>query len=437
MDNMIKKYFNNNAFLFSFASDYTTNYLNSINEKPVSSLLAPVTLALFCYYIYVYVRKFYPICVNCWFCNANFKVPFEDRFEYTCVECKQFNGFKNDGSYSKIIPEQHDHRYNKSIFTELQDSPTESKNGLCHKCNIVQELKVKQLASFTPTNEKYFDKEIEIFKKNLEKTLTLCSKCNLYKNKILSIQEQRYNLKSIRMNNRTYMQNVLAWPNICSLCLSFIIFLLSSCPENNLIDWIDRFEDTLVVPHNIITITRLIGMACLCGILCQVYQYSIAVDILSIMVLILWSLLFTVNNFEILKRFQIELLVSIFIILLSAVSIIINLAKKQNIRQTSIKLEDEPYQFSTSYIDTSKKCMSPKTQLRENRFLPGSSNQFIVRLPKFKVARVLNEKIFLEAISKPIQYTTRDEYDYDLNAQYMTSRHNVKMDLSKIVMIQK
>lgn len=68
--------------------------------------------------------------------------------------------------------------------------------------------------------------------------------------------------------------------------------------------------------------------------------------------------------------------------------------------------------------------MSPKTQLRENHFLPGSSNEFIVRLPKFKVARVLNEKIFLEAISKPIQYTTRDEYDYDLDAEYMTSRLN-------------
>lgn len=68
--------------------------------------------------------------------------------------------------------------------------------------------------------------------------------------------------------------------------------------------------------------------------------------------------------------------------------------------------------------------MSPNTQLRKNRFLPGSSNQFIVRLPKFKVARVLNEKIFLEAIPKSVQYTTRDEYDYDIDPRYMTSRHN-------------
>lgn len=68
--------------------------------------------------------------------------------------------------------------------------------------------------------------------------------------------------------------------------------------------------------------------------------------------------------------------------------------------------------------------MSPKSQLRETHFLPGSSNQFIVRLPKFKVARVLNENIYLEAIPKSIQYTTRDEYDYDIDARYMASRHN-------------
>lgn len=100
------------------------------------------------------------------------------------------------------------------------------------------------------------------------------------------------------------MQNVKVWPNFCSLCLSFIVFLLSSCPENYFNDWISRFENTLVVRHNFITITRSIGMASLCGILCQVYQYSRKVDILSIVVLVLWSLLFTVNNFEILIPFQ-------------------------------------------------------------------------------------------------------------------------------------
>lgn len=63
--------------------------------------------------------------------------------------------------------------------------------------------------------------------------------------------------------------------------------------------------------------------------------------------------------------------------------------------------------------------MSPKSQL-----ITGPTNEFIVRLPKFKVARVLNKKIFLEAIPESVQYTTRDEYDYDIDTQYMISRNN-------------
>lgn len=110
---LFKEYFNH-TYIFSFGkilslhkyllmnviiniflvSDYASNYLNFVNEKPVSSVLAPITLTLFCYYIYIYIRKFYPIYVNCWFCNVNFKVAFEDRFEYVCIECGQFNGFK-------------------------------------------------------------------------------------------------------------------------------------------------------------------------------------------------------------------------------------------------------------------------------------------------------------------------------------------------------
>lgn len=41
-----------------------------------------------------------------------------------------------------------------------------------------------------------------IYREHLEATLKLCSRCNQYTQKILSIQEKRYNLNSVRMNNR-------------------------------------------------------------------------------------------------------------------------------------------------------------------------------------------------------------------------------------------
>lgn len=40
------------------------------------------------------------------------------------------------------------------------------------------------------------------YRENIEATSKLCYKCNQYVNKILSLQEQRYNLSSIRMNNQ-------------------------------------------------------------------------------------------------------------------------------------------------------------------------------------------------------------------------------------------
>ncbi|XP_025423896.1 uncharacterized protein LOC112693165 isoform X2 [Sipha flava] len=432
-----KKYLNNTA-LFSIVSDYITNYVNFINEKPLSFVLAPLTLTIFCYYIYVYIRKFYPIYVNCWFCNANFKVAFEDRFEYTCIECEQFNGFKKDGSYSKIIPEQHDQRLNRTVFTVIQNNVKESKNGLCHTCNIIQEMKIKQLAAFTPINEKNFDREIEIFKENLEETLKLCSKCYIFSKKILSLQEQRYSLKSTRINKQD-IRDVSDWPNVCSLFLSTIVLLLSSSAKNYLSDWTANFIDTSIFDNSVVIVSYSIGMASLGGILCQVYHCLTTMDKLSGIIMLLWSILFVINNFEIFINFKPKLLVSVFIVLLSSTSILKNLTRKQKIRQTSIKLEDETYEFPTAnYYDISKNSVSPKTQLRENHFLPGStSNQFIVRLPKFKVARVFNEKIFLEAIPTSVQYTTRDEYDCDINTQYITSRQNVQMDRVKTAMNQK
>ncbi|CAI6346746.1 unnamed protein product [Macrosiphum euphorbiae] len=435
---LLKKYFNNDS-LFPFVSDYVTNYFNYINEKPVPSVLAPITITLFCYYVYIYVRKFYPIYVNCWFCNANFKVAFEDRFEFLCIECGQFNGFKEDGSYNKLIPEQHDQRYNQAVFSVIQEDVKENKNGLCHKCNIIQEMKVKQLACFVPTRERNFDREIEKFKENLEATLKLCSKCNQFTQKVLSLQEQRYNLRSTKINNNQKgMHYVGVWPDICSLSLSFIVLLFSSGVENYMGNWAAQHLDPLISQNSAVTLTRSIGMISLGGTSCQVYHCLSTLDILSAITMFLWSLLCVINNFEHFEHLKPKLLISAIIVFLSSVSVLRYLTKKQKIEQTSIKLEDEKCRINnTNYYDTSKNCMSPKTQLRETHFLPGSSNQFIVRLPKFKVARILNEKIFLEAIPKSIQYTTRDEYDYDIDARYMTSRQNVQMDQIKTVMNQK
>ncbi|XP_050313316.1 transmembrane protein 201 isoform X2 [Anthonomus grandis grandis] len=128
-------------------------------------------------------RNGYP--VNCWFCNYNSKVPFSDRNSFICKSCKQYNGFNRDGSYNRVIEAQHDESLNRRFlqFTSsssqfqrpfLQRSPS---NGLCDRCNHIQELRVQQLANFVPIRD--FDREIEHFQNEIEKAFRLCDGCNL------------------------------------------------------------------------------------------------------------------------------------------------------------------------------------------------------------------------------------------------------------------
>ena len=44
-------------------------------------------------------------------------------------------------------------------------------NGLCHGCNLNQELKIRQLAKFTPVNANREEEELEKYRKYMEREL--------------------------------------------------------------------------------------------------------------------------------------------------------------------------------------------------------------------------------------------------------------------------
>lgn len=100
------------------------------------------------------------------------------------------------------------------------------------------------------------------------------------------------------------MQHVSSWPNICSLCLSVIVFLLSLGAEDYLRDWPTKFIDITIFHNPGITIIRSISTASLCGAICQIYQCLSTMDKLSSVVMLLWASLFAINNFEILTNFK-------------------------------------------------------------------------------------------------------------------------------------
>lgn len=54
---------------------------------------------------------------------------------------------------------------------------TTTQNGLCAPCNLNQELKVQQLAAFEPQHPGRYDREIELYQRQLEHAYRLCSRC--------------------------------------------------------------------------------------------------------------------------------------------------------------------------------------------------------------------------------------------------------------------
>lgn len=86
--------------------------------------------------------------------------------------------------------------------------------------------------------------------------------------------------------------------------LSTIVLLLSSSAKNYLNNWSTKFIDTSTFDNSVVTVSYSIGMASLGGILCQVYHCLITMDKLSAIVMLLWSLLFVINNFQIFINFK-------------------------------------------------------------------------------------------------------------------------------------
>jgi len=94
------------------------------------------------------------------------------------------------------------------------------------------------------------------------------------------------------------MHYVGVWPDICSLSLSFIVFVLSSGVENYLGDWTAQHLDSLISQNSAVTLTRSIGMISLGGTSCQVYHCLSTLNKFSSITMFLWSLLCVINNFE-------------------------------------------------------------------------------------------------------------------------------------------
>ncbi|XP_052227400.1 transmembrane protein 201-like isoform X2 [Dreissena polymorpha] len=134
-------------------------------------------------------RPLFPAYVSCWFCGASTSLPYTQRNSWDCPKCEQYNGFEKDGSYNKAIVAQYDESYNRPINCKKAEF-LGGHDLLCDKCCQNQLLKVKQLANFTPYNEKSYDCEVEAFSAHLEKVYRLCPQCEIRVSEELETQNE-------------------------------------------------------------------------------------------------------------------------------------------------------------------------------------------------------------------------------------------------------
>ncbi|XP_022199116.1 transmembrane protein 201 homolog [Nilaparvata lugens] len=176
---------------------------------PITAALSVVFLILL--KIYLRIREYFPVSVNCWFCCKRSKVPFGDANSWDCKSCNQYNGFLEDGDYNRLIPAQYDELLNvprfasnaREQYSGMRSSPT-----LCANCNSNQQMKIAQLAMFMPFNPNNYDKEIEKYSEQLEKIYGICSSCEATVAEVMKKQNKLYGLKFPNSNKNKPISKV-------------------------------------------------------------------------------------------------------------------------------------------------------------------------------------------------------------------------------------
>lgn len=206
------------------------NFYYSLSDPLTIAVIAVCLLVslLFIKEVAVYVRDTIPWSVKCWFCHFVTHVHYKSLNNWVCPKCDQYNGFSKDGDYNKFIPNQYDSKLNNSIFAQQNITRKLSpKHKLCKRCNLKQELKIQQLASFVPMSEKNYDREVEHFQKQIEKNFALCQNCDALLSKVLQNLREELSLPK-RLTAAVLKVNIRGERAICiNLILSFLLALTS------------------------------------------------------------------------------------------------------------------------------------------------------------------------------------------------------------------
>lgn len=87
---------------------------------------------------------------------------------------------------------------NKKQYCKNQKIIRYEHNRLCDECNLKQQTKVNLLADFVPIDENNFDREVYLFKRDLENLYQLCDDCELLIKKLI---DESSKSKSARLHS--------------------------------------------------------------------------------------------------------------------------------------------------------------------------------------------------------------------------------------------
>uniref|UniRef100_A0A0K0DG79 Ima1_N domain-containing protein n=1 Tax=Angiostrongylus cantonensis TaxID=6313 RepID=A0A0K0DG79_ANGCA len=128
--------------------------------------------------VYRSLRYHFYTKVNCWFCQHDQRVPFEQQNSFICASCEQYNGFDESGGYNRKIPGQHCvvavKPTRRFCTSNMKGSGS---NGLCDNCNRQQEIILRRIAEFEPSDDNHWNEEVEIYRYKLNKAYPLCVRC--------------------------------------------------------------------------------------------------------------------------------------------------------------------------------------------------------------------------------------------------------------------
>ncbi|CAH8528762.1 unnamed protein product [Schistosoma bovis] len=138
-------------------------------------LVLALCLGLFSTFTVLVVRFFY-LKVQCWFCGHTAFTSWSRKTSFVCQQCGQYNGFKSDGDYNKVIPSQFIAELNPVNFNKAHGTFSSHSDVLCPDCTRNQNTIVQKLSEYTPKNDKS-DEEIKEYTRLLELEYGLCSSC--------------------------------------------------------------------------------------------------------------------------------------------------------------------------------------------------------------------------------------------------------------------